>query len=301
MRAVDALMECLKAEGVDVIFGYPGGTIMPFYDALYGHPMRHILVRHEAGAALQRAATRTSGRVGVCCATSGPGATNLVTGRRRRDDGLDSGRGDHGQRAHAADGHRRFPRSRRLRDHAVHDQSLDPDHRSGPALHQSARSVRARAQRPAGSGAGRHPDRRAQSAVRAGAKSAAQGARRETGRDRRIAASRGRTRFATRTVRSRSPAAACATRAPSRRSANCARCLALPHTTTIGGLGASDPNDVHGLGMLGMHGTKARTSPCTRPTSCWRSACASTTASPASSRSSRHRQRTFISTSIPLR
>src|SRR6201996_9140487 len=77
----DAVLEALEREGVDVIFGYPGGTIMPFYDALYGHPMRHILVRHEAGAAFAAGGyARTSGRVGVCCATSGPGATNLVTG-----------------------------------------------------------------------------------------------------------------------------------------------------------------------------------------------------------------------------
>src|SRR5450432_336189 len=77
----DAVLEALEREGVDVLFGYPGGTIMPFYDALYGHPMRHILVRHEAGAAFAAGGyARTSGRVGVCCATSGPGATNLVTG-----------------------------------------------------------------------------------------------------------------------------------------------------------------------------------------------------------------------------
>jgi acetolactate synthase-1/2/3 large subunit len=71
----DAVLEALEREGVDVIFGYPGGTIMPFYDALYGHPMRHILVRHEAGAAFAAGGyARTSGRVGVCCATSGPGS-----------------------------------------------------------------------------------------------------------------------------------------------------------------------------------------------------------------------------------
>jgi acetolactate synthase-1/2/3 large subunit len=77
----DAVLDALEHEGVEVIFGYPGGTIMPFYDALYGHPMRHILVRHEAAAAFAAGGyARSSGRVGVCCATSGPGATNLVTG-----------------------------------------------------------------------------------------------------------------------------------------------------------------------------------------------------------------------------
>jgi acetolactate synthase I/II/III large subunit len=77
----DAVLDALEHEGVEVIFGYPGGTIMPFYDALYGHPMRHILVRHEQAAAFAAGGyARSSGRVGVCCATSGPGATNLVTG-----------------------------------------------------------------------------------------------------------------------------------------------------------------------------------------------------------------------------
>jgi acetolactate synthase-1/2/3 large subunit len=76
-----ALLEALEAEGVQTIFGYPGGAIMPFYDALYGHAIRHVLVRHEAAAVFAAAGyARTSGRVGVCCATSGPGATNLVTG-----------------------------------------------------------------------------------------------------------------------------------------------------------------------------------------------------------------------------
>ncbi len=78
-----ALMECLVAENVDTIFGYPGGAIMPVYDALYDYTDRinHILVRHEQGAShAAEGYARSSGRVGVCLATSGPGATNLVTG-----------------------------------------------------------------------------------------------------------------------------------------------------------------------------------------------------------------------------
>ncbi|KAF1698644.1 acetolactate synthase 2 catalytic subunit [Pseudoxanthomonas jiangsuensis] len=71
----------LEAEGVDTIFGYPGGAIMPFYDALVDSNLRHILVRHEQGAALAaNGYARASGKVGVCVATSGPGASNLVTG-----------------------------------------------------------------------------------------------------------------------------------------------------------------------------------------------------------------------------
>jgi acetolactate synthase-1/2/3 large subunit len=75
------VLDLLLSEGVDVAFGYPGGAIMPLYDALYGHPLRHILVRHEQAAAFAAGAyARSTGRVGVCMATSGPGATNLVTG-----------------------------------------------------------------------------------------------------------------------------------------------------------------------------------------------------------------------------
>jgi acetolactate synthase-1/2/3 large subunit len=76
------LWETLIAEGVDVVFGYPGGAIMPAYDVLLSYPaLRHVLVRHEQGAAhMADGYARASGKVGVCLATSGPGATNLVTG-----------------------------------------------------------------------------------------------------------------------------------------------------------------------------------------------------------------------------
>ena len=75
------LVRCLRELGVDLVFGYPGGAIMPLYDALPGSGIRHILTRHEQGAALAADGyARVSGRVGVCMATSGPGATNLVTG-----------------------------------------------------------------------------------------------------------------------------------------------------------------------------------------------------------------------------
>ncbi|MFS0490955.1 biosynthetic-type acetolactate synthase large subunit [Leadbetterella byssophila] len=77
-----ALMECFLQEGVDLIFGYPGGAIMPIYDALYDYTdrIKHILVRHEQGAGhAAEGFARSSGKVGVCMATSGPGATNLVT------------------------------------------------------------------------------------------------------------------------------------------------------------------------------------------------------------------------------
>ncbi|HEU4730826.1 MAG TPA: biosynthetic-type acetolactate synthase large subunit, partial [Kofleriaceae bacterium] len=75
------LWEALHREGVEVVFGYPGGAIMPAYDALLESPVRHVLVRHEQGAAhMADGYARASGKVGVAVATSGPGATNLVTG-----------------------------------------------------------------------------------------------------------------------------------------------------------------------------------------------------------------------------
>src|SRR6201994_4367132 len=75
------LLNCLVQEGVDCIFGYPGGVTLPLYDALYDHHIKHVLVRHEQNAAFAaQGYARATGQVGVCCATSGPGATNLVTG-----------------------------------------------------------------------------------------------------------------------------------------------------------------------------------------------------------------------------
>ena len=73
--------ETLIKEGVDVVFGYPGGANLPIYDALPDYPIHHVLVRHEQGAAhMADGYARASGKVGVAMATSGPGATNLVTG-----------------------------------------------------------------------------------------------------------------------------------------------------------------------------------------------------------------------------
>jgi len=81
MSGAKMLLDCLAREGTECVFGYPGGATLPLYDAIYEHPIRHILTRHEENAcfAAQGYAMAT-GKVGVCCATSGPGATNLVTG-----------------------------------------------------------------------------------------------------------------------------------------------------------------------------------------------------------------------------
>jgi acetolactate synthase-1/2/3 large subunit len=81
MTGARALIECLYREGVDTIFGYPGGVLLPIYDELYDADIRHILVRHEQAAAhAAEGYARATGKTGVCIATSGPGATNLVTG-----------------------------------------------------------------------------------------------------------------------------------------------------------------------------------------------------------------------------
>ena len=81
LKGAEIVWECLTREGVEVVFGYPGGANMPIYDAMLNYPVHHVLVRHEQGAAhMADGYARASGKVGVAMATSGPGATNLVTG-----------------------------------------------------------------------------------------------------------------------------------------------------------------------------------------------------------------------------
>src|SRR5437762_8110104 len=81
MSGAKILLECMVREGVELLFGYPGAVLLPSYDALYDHHIRHVLVRHEENAAFAAEGyARATGKVGVCCATSGPGATNLITG-----------------------------------------------------------------------------------------------------------------------------------------------------------------------------------------------------------------------------
>src|SRR6516164_8141650 len=81
LKGAQIVLQCLRAEGVDLVFGYPGGAIMPLYDALDGSGVRHVLTRHEQGAVFAAEGyARVTGKTGVAIATSGPGATNLVTG-----------------------------------------------------------------------------------------------------------------------------------------------------------------------------------------------------------------------------
>src|SRR5881392_1034187 len=81
IRGAHVIWSVLVEQGVDTVFGYPGGAILPAYDALLDYPIRHVLVRHEQGAThMADGYARATGEVGVALATSGPGATNLVTG-----------------------------------------------------------------------------------------------------------------------------------------------------------------------------------------------------------------------------
>ena len=82
MTGAEMIVEALKDQGVEQVFGYPGGSVLPIYDAIFGqNQVRHILVRHEQGAAhAAEGYARSTGKVGVLLVTSGPGATNAVTG-----------------------------------------------------------------------------------------------------------------------------------------------------------------------------------------------------------------------------
>src|SRR5690348_1263508 len=81
LTGAQIMWDCLVRQGVEAVFGYPGGAILPAYDAMLDYPIRHILVRHEQGAThMADGYARATGKVGVAIATSGPGATNMVTG-----------------------------------------------------------------------------------------------------------------------------------------------------------------------------------------------------------------------------
>ena len=104
MTGADAILRSLEAEGVEVMFGIPGGAIMPTYDAMArGTTVRHVLARHEQGAGhMAQGYARASGRVGVAIATSGPGRHEPRHPDRRRLDGLDAARLHHRPGAHDA-------------------------------------------------------------------------------------------------------------------------------------------------------------------------------------------------------
>ncbi len=124
----DVVCEALLREGSDVLFGYPGGVVLPLYDVLGDYPaLRHVLVRHEQGAAhAADGFARASGKVGVCLGTSGPGATNLVTGLATAQLDFDPRRRHHRQRRLRPARQGRLPGDRHHGHHAAHDQAQLP-------------------------------------------------------------------------------------------------------------------------------------------------------------------------------
>jgi thiamine pyrophosphate-dependent acetolactate synthase large subunit-like protein len=102
LTGAQILWDCLVREGVNVVFGYPGGAILPAYDAMLDYPIRHILVRHEQGAThMADGYARATGKVGVAIATSGPGSDEHGDRHRHRDDGFVADRVHHRARSAA--------------------------------------------------------------------------------------------------------------------------------------------------------------------------------------------------------
>ena len=158
------VVRSLEAVGVEVVFGIPGGTILPAYDPLLDSTkVRHVLVRHEQGAghAAPTGYAQATGKVGVCMATSGPGATNLVTPLADANMESRAGRRHHRPAVQGPDRHRRVPGSGHLRHHAARHQAQLPRQgpRGDPAHHR--RGVPHREHRPTRPRARRHPQGRA--------------------------------------------------------------------------------------------------------------------------------------------
>ena len=154
--------ECLMKEGVTTVFGYPGGAILPTYDAMLDYPIHHVLVRHEQGAAhMADGYARASGRVGVAIATSGPGGDQPHDRHRHRDARLVAHRVHHGAGLLEGARQRRLPGDRRHRHHAADHQAQLAGDRRAPDRAHDARGVRDRALGPARAGAGRHHQGRA--------------------------------------------------------------------------------------------------------------------------------------------
>ena len=127
-----ALIKSLEMEGVEVIFGLPGGAILPVYDPIIDSPIRHILVRHEQGAGhMAEGFAHATGRPGVAMVTSGPAATNIVTPLcDAYMDSIPDG-GDHRPGRHAVDRDRCVPGVRHRRDHPLGDEAQRARHRRG--------------------------------------------------------------------------------------------------------------------------------------------------------------------------
>ena len=162
LTGAQILWDCLVREGVNVVFGYPGGAILPAYDAMLDYPIRHILVRHEQGAThMADGYARATGKVGVAIATSGPGATNMVTGIATAM--MDSSpivciTGQVGSGLIGSDAFQETDITGITLPITKHNFLVDPRRRRGAG---DPRGVRDRRERPARSGARRHHQGRA--------------------------------------------------------------------------------------------------------------------------------------------
>ena len=167
LTGAQILWESLVRQGVTDVFGYPGGAILPAYDAMLGYPIRHILVRHEQGAThMADGYARASGKVGVAIATSGPGATNMVTGIATAMMDSLADRLHHRSGRQQADRIRRVSGNRHHRHHAAdHEAQLPGDARGGRRA-GDPRGVRRREVGTPGPGAGRHHEGRAADELR---------------------------------------------------------------------------------------------------------------------------------------
>ena len=153
-----ALIRALERQGVEVIFGLPGGAILPVYDPLIDSPIRHILVRHEQGAGhMAEGYAHATGRPGVAMVTSGPAATNIVTPAVRRLHGLGADGLHHRPGRHGVDRHRRLPGVRHRRHHPLGHQAQRAGDRGGGHPDGHPPGVLHRDHGPARPGAGRHP------------------------------------------------------------------------------------------------------------------------------------------------
>ena len=163
MTGAEMVIEALVDQGVEHIFGYPGGAVLPIYDAMFQQDkVQHILVRHEQGAThMAEGYARSTGKVGCVLVTSGPGRDQRGHRAHRRADGLDPDRLHHRPGADAADRLGRVPGMRHGRHHApLHQAQLSRQERQRSGA-GAARGVLHRGDRPAGAGGGRHPQGRA--------------------------------------------------------------------------------------------------------------------------------------------
>jgi acetolactate synthase-1/2/3 large subunit len=261
MTGAEILVRGLVDQGVEVLFGYPGGAVLPIYDALFHEPrLQHILVRHEQGAThAAEGYARSSGKPGVVLVTSGPGATNAITGiMDALMDSIPHGR-HHRPGPHAPDRHRRLPGGRYGRhDPLVHQAQLPGQRRPRPAA-DHPRGLQDRHHRPSRPGADRHPQGRP---VRQGRilrpdgsqldprlRPATKGDQNRIAEAAKLIANARRPIFYTGGgVINAGPKASALLR-------EFQALTGAPVTSTLMGLGAFPAADPAWLGMLGMHGT----------------------------------------------